>query len=1189
MTSIRRWLIAATGLAGLAGVPALPHAAHAACTVTVSGTVDCAANTVTKAGTNLNGATAQSSVRTQSFTNGAAIAATVEQGVTVSGSGLLLSEGGAAAAPIVMTNLGTITSAQNGIVLQLSGNGGTVTYSGNGGVTDTNTKGGTAIGATNTTGNIAITTGSAAISAATGISASTGGTGGIAITTGGGAVTGTLAQGIVATTIGGPLTIAVGSGGVSSTGVGYDGITATTTSGNISIVENGTVTGGGTSPKPNSVTPSGIYATSLGSGNISVDGSGTVNGVGGRGIWAEQGTTGTGGVTVSGSGNVSGNGTICPGNTNLQKSEQQGMVGCSGIRADIMNQADTGNVLVTRSGNITGTSAAINAITAGNGNVTVLSGLNAQLTGINEYGIEAGSSGMGSLSVTTSGSGTAINTQGVGILAYNTSTKVVPSANSTISVTTTGTITSTGGSVAQLNIKNPFVTLAAISAGYAGGTTAVSNSAVNGSVSVNNGATLSASVGDGILAYNMGRGSIGISNTGAIAAPTGIALIGGVSGQNTIVNAANITGSVAAIDLTGLAAAATVNQRGGTITGDIRLSPYGDTLNVTGGAIVGNVMGDSAARGANAGTVNFNGGTFNTQGTFDVANINVNAGVLVLANNVTVFNAVTNNATLRINAGSLPAISGNYVQGSSGTLAIALTPSGSGELLVGGTASLAGGLTLGYAPGTYGARTYPILSAAGGVGGTFATTSETGSVPTALTRSVTYNPNEVDVVLSNGNAATPAIRVLSRAQVATPAAASPAALAPASLAIVTPAPAATTTTKLIATGTAGAPTTTAAASSTAAANAAATNTATAAADPPGDPPADPPGDSAAEPPGDPPGDPPLVIAPADAALFSSQYATLGLLSQQTTATLLGADGSAACSGPTPAGQHAAATDPTQQIAFCRAGGWMQLADSPTQVSAGNGAPSFTANAIRLLLGGDMPLADGRVRVGAALGYDNGWLNDALGGNATQQVLRVGVYGSALLGPVNLSATVSYAHDWDTTQRQTGIGSVSASHGGDEVGGGVQAGLPIVLGAYTLTPAAGMRFAVLSEDGFLESAAGTLAAFAVSGNATTFNSIVPYARLKLSRDFVTESGLRIRPDVQVGYDYQAGNTNPGIVLTAADGTTFLAQGVALDRSSAVLDAGVSVGRANWAAFANVHANVAGNWSSETIQAGIRLAF
>ena len=76
-----------TALIGVifAALVAVPRHANAACTVTTTGTVNCAANTTTTRNTNLDGSNPSSSDRTQRFHNGAAISGTIQSGVTVGG------------------------------------------------------------------------------------------------------------------------------------------------------------------------------------------------------------------------------------------------------------------------------------------------------------------------------------------------------------------------------------------------------------------------------------------------------------------------------------------------------------------------------------------------------------------------------------------------------------------------------------------------------------------------------------------------------------------------------------------------------------------------------------------------------------------------------------------------------------------------------------------------------------------------------------------------------------------------------------------------------------------------------------------------------------------------------------------------------------------------------------------------
>jgi fibronectin-binding autotransporter adhesin len=92
-------------------------------------------------------------------------------------------------------------------------------------------------------------------------------------------------------------------------------------------------------------------------------------------------------------------------------------------------------------------------------------------------------------------------------------------------------------------------------------------------------------------------------------------------------------------------------------------------------------------------------------------------------------------------------INGNYTQNADATLQIDVTPTQASELLVNGKASLAGGLSLVYAPGTYTAATYTLVQA-NALSGQFSTTVASGSVPTAFNPQVTYTSTQANLVLT---------------------------------------------------------------------------------------------------------------------------------------------------------------------------------------------------------------------------------------------------------------------------------------------------------------------------------------------------------------------------------------------------------------------------------------------------------
>ena len=212
-------------------------------------------------------------------------------------------------------------------------------------------------------------------------------------------------------------------------------------------------------------------------------------------------------------------------------------------------------------------------------------------------------------------------------------------------VVNSGTITSTGTGFAGIAL--------------AGATVGGITNALGGSISAAKGAGIL--IGNtGLITFTngtnftvaSGASSVkgGVNNQGTISAMTGIMVTGGGVVNGGITNSGDITGSTAAIDVRNEGAATAINQMGGTITGAILLSTLGDTVNVTGGAIKGNIVGQGSNSTLNfalgAGTftytnsftginqANFNSGTVVLEGADTVSHVAINGGTVVVGNDL---------------------------------------------------------------------------------------------------------------------------------------------------------------------------------------------------------------------------------------------------------------------------------------------------------------------------------------------------------------------------------------------------------------------------------------------------------------------------------------------------------------------------------------------------------------------------
>ncbi|HLH90191.1 MAG TPA: autotransporter domain-containing protein [Xanthobacteraceae bacterium] len=290
----------------------------------------------------------------------------------------------------------------------------------------------------------------------------------------------------------------------------------------------------------------------------------------------------------------------------------------------------------------------------------------------------------------------------------------------------------------------------------------------------------------------------GITNSGRIAALSLGIIVEAQSFDGHIVN----TGTISAANAIWLAGgnAITIDQNAGLIAGNIRFSTNGDTLNVRGGTINGDIIGHNAGD-----TINFALGSASTftygaaYGFTNVSTVNVNSGVVVLDGANHAGSIAVNGGVLQVGdasdtgatlTGSVDVIGGTlaghgtvagnvtvenggvlFPGGSIGTLTIANGPltfnpgstflvqilSGAGNnsavAVTGtpGTITINGGTVLALPQlGHYGATTYTIATATGGVSNTFTGAGFAAPFTYTGSDSLSYDSNDVFLNLGAG-------------------------------------------------------------------------------------------------------------------------------------------------------------------------------------------------------------------------------------------------------------------------------------------------------------------------------------------------------------------------------------------------------------------------------------------------------
>ena len=213
---------------------------------------------------------------------------------------------------------------------------------------------------------------------------------------------------------------------------------------------------------------------------------------------------------------------------------------------------------------------------------------------------------------------------------------------------------------------------------------------------ITNAGTITAGFTGIVITNGSSTFSGGITNSGSITGSRGIS-VSNATFLGGITNSGTINGTLGtAIDLTTALTAVNIAEAGGTILGQILFSSHGDTL--TGyGTVVGNMI----------------------QGNATIAPTLAGTGILRIA--------------------------GNLTQGATSKTVIEVSPAAAALLQVTGTASIAGGLTVVFDPGTYTNKVYTLVHS-GTLNGTYAGATMSGSVPGG-TQTISYTPSDVDLTL----------------------------------------------------------------------------------------------------------------------------------------------------------------------------------------------------------------------------------------------------------------------------------------------------------------------------------------------------------------------------------------------------------------------------------------------------------
>jgi subtilase-type serine protease len=268
--------------------------------------------------------------------------------------------------------------------------------------------------------------------------------------------------------------------------------------------------------------------------------------------------------------------------------------------------------------------------------------------------------------------------------------------------------------------------------------------------------------------------------------------------------------------------------------------------------------------------------------------------------------------------------------------------------------------------------------------------------------------------------------------------------------------------------------------------------------------------------------------------------------------------------------------------------WVSGLGGYDSVGAGGGSPGFTAGLGGTAAGIDFPVA-GTGRLGVAVGTVEGQTWSHASGNASSSTAQLVTYGQWQSGMFFADAQLGFMYQQETAHRTLPLfdAATRGDTNGLAGGGGLRAGVQQTLGGWLIEPSLGFGGFGLHLNSLTETGGGALAE--TIGSASLGSAASTFA-VSAQRGFALSETVQTVVKGHLGWSHEFADNTARVAASFASlsGSGFVLNSAPIGRDAALVGLGADIKVAAWPVtmFVDYGGAISGSSSAQSFNAGVR---